>query len=134
DGDVALASLGPNEVGQLGKPTPIDFATYDKSHQVVHPSAVAFASPWHGQRFWLALTPYPNGDSHLENPSLFGSSSGDAWSVPAGVNNPVATTNRGYLSDPALTYDRATDELRLYYREVIEARRHHERPQHKADV
>ncbi|HXQ77120.1 MAG TPA: hypothetical protein VN797_02880, partial [Gemmatimonadaceae bacterium] len=81
----------------IGLPTPIEFETYENSHQVVHPSTVAFAQPWHGQRFWLALTPYPNGDSHVENPSLYGSATGDSWTVPAGVVNPVAKTTRGYL-------------------------------------
>jgi hypothetical protein len=118
----------------LGVPVPIDFDTYENSHQVVHPSAVAFASPWHGQRFWLALTPYPNSDSYVENPSVFSGTTSDAFAVPAGLTNPVARTTRGYLSDPELTYDPAADELRLYYREVVEIRRGREKPLHKADV
>jgi hypothetical protein len=129
DGEVSLEDLS-----LLGQPTPIDFETYDNSRQVVHPSAVAFTQPWHGQRFWLALTPYPNGDSHVENPSVFGSATGNAWSVPAGLVNPVAHTSRGYLSDPELAYDPASDELRLYYREVVEVRHRKEKPKHKADV
>ena len=129
DGEVSLEDLS-----LIGQPTPIDFDTYDKSRQVVHPSAVAFTQPWHGQRFWLALTPYPNSDSHVENPSVFGSTTGDAWSVPSGLVNPVAQTTRGYLSDPELAYDPASDELRLYYREVVEVRHKHHKPDHKADV
>lgn len=129
DGEVSLEDLS-----LLGQPTPIEFETYDKSHQVVHPSAVSFAQPWHGQRFWLALTPYPNSDSHVENPSLYGSTTGDSWSVPGGVVNPVATTARGYLSDPELAYDPASDELRLYYREVVQVHHRREKPKHKADV
>ena len=129
DGEVSLEDLS-----LLGKPIPIEFETYENSHQVVHPSAVAFARPWHGQRLWLALTPYPNSDSHVENPSLYGSTTGDSWSVPAGLVNPVAQTSRGYLSDPELAYDPGTDELRLYYREVVEVHRRHDRPKHKADI
>jgi len=118
----------------IGLPTPIEFETYENSHQVVHPSTVAFAQPWHGQRFWLALTPYPNGDSHVENPSLYGSATGDSWTVPAGVVNPVAKTTRGYLSDPELSYDPTADELRLYYREVVQVYHRREKPKHKADI
>jgi len=129
DGEVSLEDLS-----LLGRPTPIEFETYDKSHQVVHPSAVAFEQPWHGQRFWLALTPYPNSDSHVENPSVYGSTTGDTWSIPTGLVNPVAQTTRGYLSDPELTYDPTSDELRLYYREVIEVRHRKEKPKHKADI
>jgi len=129
DGEVSVEDLS-----LVGQPVPIDFETYDKSHQVVHPSAVAFAQPWHGQRFWLALTPYPNSDSHVENPSLYGSTTGDSWAVPAGLTNPVAQTVRGYLSDPELAYDPASDELRLYYREVIQVHHGRGKPKHKADV
>ena len=129
DGEVSVEDLS-----FLGQPTPIEFETYDNSHQVVHPSAVAFSQPWHGQRFWLALTPYPNGDSHVENPSLYGSATGNSWSVPAGLVNPVAKTGRGYLSDPELAYDPGSDELRLYYREVVQVRHRHEKPKHKADI
>jgi hypothetical protein len=119
---------------RLGKPVPIEFDTYENSRQVVHPSAVSFPSAWNGRRFWLALTPYPNSDTRVENPSLFSSESGDDWTVPSGVTNPVAKTSRGYLSDPDLTYDPATNELRLYYREVVESRRGHKRPRHQADI
>ena len=129
DGEVGLEDLS-----LVGVPTPIEFQTYENSHQVVHPSAVAFAEPWHGQRFWLALTPYPNSDSHVENPSVYGSTTGDSWSVPAGLVNPIAHTARGYLSDPELAYDPGSDELRLYYREVVEVHHRHEKPKHKADI
>jgi len=132
DGDVATTKSDFSSA--LGKPTPIEFNTYESSQQVVHPSVVAFASPWHGQRVWLALTPYPNSDSRVENPSLYGSAGGDSWAVPTGVTNPLVRTARGYLSDPELTYDPASDELRLYYREVVEIHRRHRRPRHEQDV
>ena len=137
DGDIALpvvtGPLSSNPIAALGSPEPIDFVTYDNSHQVVHPSVVSFPSDWHGQRYWLALTPYPNSDSRIENPSLFGSTTGDAWFTPTGVDNPLVRTTRGYLSDPDLVFDPAADELRLYYREVVETRREHERPKHEWD-
>src|SRR5207237_266395 len=136
DGEVALTTPQglENTVAGLGAPVPISFDTYERSRQVVHPSAVEFPTPWHGQRFWLALTPYPNSDSRVENPSLFTSATGDDWTVPTGVTNPVAKSGRGYLSDPELAYDPTSDELRLYYREVIETRHGHQKPKHRADV
>jgi hypothetical protein len=136
DGDVVLPLLAgarASNLNGLGAPVPIDFVTYDSSHQVVHPSAVRFPSSWHGQRYWLALTPYPNSDSRVENPSIFGSSTGDVFTTPVGVTNPLVRTSRGYLSDPDLVFDPASDELRLYYREVAETRHRHERPKHQAD-
>jgi hypothetical protein len=133
DGDVVLTT--PEfTAASLGHPVPVDFSTYEKSNQVVHPSAVTFPSDWHGRRVWLALTPYPNSDSHVENPSLYGSESGDEFSVPTGVTNPIATTSHGYLSDPDLAYDPSADELRMYYREVVESRRGREKPKHRADI
>ena len=99
DGEIALEVPAPVE-NALGAPVPIDFDTYEASRQVVHPSAVVFPSAWHGQRFWLALTPYPNSDSHVENPSLYAGSTGADWMAPKGLTNPVARTGRGYLSDP----------------------------------
>jgi hypothetical protein len=132
DGDVFLKD-DSLFTATLGKPVPIEFETYERSRQVVHPSAVAFPSAWNGQRFWLALTPYPNSDSRMENPSLFNSGDGNSFIVPAGVTNPVARTSRGYLSDPDLAFDPASNELRMYYREVVESHRHGRR-RHKADV
>ncbi len=97
---------------------PIEFATYDGRNQVTHPSAVEFAAPWHGHRFWLALTPYPYSDAQYENPSVYAGDTGSDWAVPPEVSNPVVQTTRGYLSDPNLVYDPDADALRLYYREV----------------
>jgi hypothetical protein len=135
DGEVSKTPTGlVSQIPGLGAPVPIAFDTYERSRQVVHPSVVEFPSKWHGQRFWLALTPYPNSDSRVENPSLFASASGDEWAVPSGLTNPVAKTSRGYLSDPELAYDPSSDELRLYYREVVETRSGHQKPRHRADV
>ena len=133
DGDV-IPLDGSYFSDALGKPIPVEFDTYESSRQVVHPSVVTFPSAWNGQRIWLALTPYPNSDTRVENPSLYVSESGDSWIVPSGVTNPVARTTRGYLSDPELSYDPETNELRLYYREVVERKRKHGKPRHQADV
>jgi len=133
DGEVALETPATLET-TLGAPVPIEFDTYEASRQVVHPSAVVFPSAWHGQRFWLALTPYPNSDSRVENPSLYAGATGADWLAPKGLTNPVARTRRGYLSDPDLAYDPAADELRLYYREVMEKHHGKAKPGHEADV
>src|SRR5438093_1338690 len=44
--------------------------TYDGSGQSVHPDIVAFPDSWSGAYYWMAMTPYPNGDPTYENPSL----------------------------------------------------------------
>ena len=116
-----------------GTPTPVDFATYDGSREVVHPDVVTFPSGWQGHRYWAALTPYPNSASRFENPSLFGSETGDGWAVPAGVSNPLATTKRGYLSDPDMVYEPTRGQLWLYYREVVNGKARGMRERHLAD-
>ena len=133
DGDVFLEG-DTTFTASLGKPVPIEFETYESSRQVVHPSVVAFPSAWNGRRFWLALTPYPNSDSRVENPSLFSSENGNSFAVPTGVTNPVAKTSRGYLSDPDLAFDPVSNELRMYYREVVESHHHGKHTRHQADV
>jgi hypothetical protein len=95
----------------------LEIPTYDGSGQVVHPdyaaSPVGTGAPHH-----LAITPYPFGDAHLENPSLFGGGSLDHWHLTTGSPNPVVRPTLGYLSDPDLVYLSETHELWLYYRQV----------------
>jgi hypothetical protein len=91
--------------------------TYDGSGQVVHPDyAASPAGP--GAPHHLAITPYPFGDAHEENPSLLGGESFDHWHLTAGTPNPVVLPSSGYLSDPDLVYLSETHELWLYYRQV----------------
>lgn len=113
--------------------TRLDFATYDGSHEVVHPDVLRFPSGWGGSKFWAVLTPYPNSAVQFENPSLFTSGDGNSWSVPAGLKNPIRTTNRGYLSDPDMLYDPVAKNLRMYYREVSR-RKVAGKEMHAADV
>lgn len=101
-------------------PTVIDAKTYDGSGELVHPDVAYFSRRWQGSRYWLSATPYPGGDPRFENPSIFSASSSRELLVPAGVANPLALPEqKGYLSDPDLVADPATDELRMYYRQTL---------------
>ncbi len=103
--------------GGLGAANLLTVATYDASGQAVHPDIVRGHGAATG--FWLALTPYPNGNSTYENPSIFRSKNATDWSVPKGVANPLAQPPvGGYLSDPDLVID-ADQSLWMYYREVV---------------
>jgi len=84
---------------------------------VVHPDhALSPAWPF-GQQ--LAITPYPNGNAALENPSLFSGRHGTDWIVAPGAPNPVVSApNAGHLSDPDLVYLEDRRELYLYYRQA----------------
>lgn len=94
--------------------------TADNSGEAVHPDVVRFPSPWHGWEYWMAFTPFPKGNEAFENPSIVVSHDGLRWQPPAGLTNPLAKTpsQKGYNSDPDLTYDVAGDRLILIYREV----------------
>ncbi|MFL5575052.1 MAG: hypothetical protein ACJ79S_03660 [Gemmatimonadaceae bacterium] len=101
----------------LAGPQGATVPTYDGSGQVVHPDVVVFPEPWHGHRFWMAITPYPGGNASFENPTLLASDDGVAWRLPEGAPNPtVGPPTTGYLSDPDLVYRADRDELWLYYR------------------
>ena len=89
--------------------------TYEGSGQAIHPAIVYFANGWHGYRYWLAMTPLPNGNGVYQNPSILVSNDGATWAAPTGLTNPVASTTTGNLADPDLYYDAATDQLWLYY-------------------
>lgn len=74
--------------------------TYDASGQATHPDVIDFGSgnTWNGYRYWMAMTPFPNGDTDFENPSILVSADGETWSDP-GTNPVVAAPATGYNSD-----------------------------------
>lgn len=97
----------------------LHLVTYDGSGEVVHPDVAHVPDAWGEGRSRLAITPYPGGNANFENPSLFAGDDGVAWTVPAGVVNPLVRPAAGaYLSDPDIVFDPEAGELWLYYREV----------------
>ncbi len=67
--------------------------TYDTSGEAVHPSVYDAGSgnTWNSHRYWMAMTPYPNSNQALENPSILYSDDGETWAVPDGLTNPLDT-------------------------------------------
>lgn len=102
--------------------SPLAIDTYDGSDQALHPSVVDFGegNTWNGYRYWMAMTPYPNGDDTKENPSLLGSNDGTTWAVPAGITNPIdAQPGGGHNADTELVYDAANDKLWCFYIDIV---------------
>lgn len=99
----------------------LDIPTYEGSGHACHPSVVYTPYGFNGYNYWMAFTPYPNGDAQHENPSILCSNDGLNWQVPSGLTNPItgAPTN-GYNSDTCLVYDPKTPQLICYYRPVID--------------
>ena len=105
-------------------PVPMPTPTPDGTGQVVHPSVVDFRTQhgqakWNGRRFWMAITPYPNGNSGAENPCILASDDGYTWVVPSGLTNPIDPPPgaTGYNSDTDLEYDPSTGRLWCFWRE-----------------
>ena len=113
-------SAGPAPVF-IVEPSVVTIPTYDGSGQAVHPDVVEFDSEWHGSKYWLTMTPYPQSDQKFENPSILVSDNGVDVAVPETLKNPVIAppkNSRDYNSDPELLYEAQTDRLVLFYRFV----------------
>ncbi|MCH5217392.1 MAG: hypothetical protein J1F07_02380 [Muribaculaceae bacterium] len=98
-------------------PMTIDVNNYMQNTQNIHPKVLYFPEGWHGYRFWMAYTPYPNGAVDCENPCIAASHDGLNWEDPKGLSNPLATAPEGgYNSDTHLVYDAAHDRLECWWR------------------
>jgi hypothetical protein len=95
--------------------TPLVTPTFDGSGQGMHPGVVEFATAWHGYKYWMSITPYPNNNFFLEDPSILVSNDGLSWQVPTGLTEPVAATISIHTFDSDLFYDSASDQIWLYY-------------------
>lgn len=98
--------------------------TPDGTGRALHPDVVVFAAPWHGYRYWMAVTPYPP-DDREENPTILCSHDGYQWFYPPGLTNPIdpwpgqaINAVSWYNSDTDMIYDPDTDELVAIWREV----------------
>ncbi len=88
--------------------------TYDGSGQATHPD-VLYIKRGLGWRYWMVLTPYPNGSYHHENPSILVSNNGRDWSEPKGLRNPIVDPpSEGHYSDPDIFL--AEGKLWLFFR------------------
>ena len=97
--------------------------TYDGSNQSCHPKVLYFENGCNGYKYWMAYTPYPNGNDSYENPSLVASNSGITWEVPKGIQNPIINNTiniKGFHnSDPHLLYNTKTGQLEFWYRSTV---------------
>jgi hypothetical protein len=102
----------------LGDVRHLRLATFDKSNELVHPDVVRVPRGWGSARRFLAVTPYPGGDSSHELPSVYESGDPSEWVAPEGLTNPVVRPWKGYLSDPDILFEPRRRELWMYYRHV----------------
>ena len=98
----------------------ISVPTYDGSGQVTHPKLLYFPKGWHGYKYWMSYTPYPNGNDDYENPSVDVSNDLVHWSAPAKGVNPVSgiptdVKYGGHYSDSHIVMHGNTMELWYRY-------------------
>ena len=73
---------------------------------------------WHGFRYWMAYSPYPNADGAEENPCVCVSNDMLSWTVPDGLYNPIAfneDTACDELKDPHIVYSDDLDRMEIWY-------------------
>jgi hypothetical protein len=99
-----------NAAAPLIMPSPYD------PNEFVHPDVLFFPRGWNGYRYWMGVTPYPNGADASENPSVLASNDRITWVLPPGATNPVVPNAGGYNSDPDLIFDGGL--LHMVYRRV----------------
>ncbi|WP_326717877.1 hypothetical protein [Vagococcus jeotgali] len=96
------------------------------SIDATHPSVISFEEPWHGYRYWMAVTPYPEGKALYENPHVFKSNDLISW-VPDESNpldEPVSEkfnkngTPMQYDSDTHIIYNKEDKRLEVFWRYV----------------
>ena len=87
-------------------------------NQLTHPNVIKFDKPWHGYKYWMGYTPYPNGDGEEENPSIAVSNDMYKWETPKNLANPIADneeTGCNELKDSQLIYRDDLDRLEMWY-------------------
>lgn len=91
---------------------------YLGNYENIHPKVLYFANGWNGYEYWMAYTPYPGGETYVENPCIAVSHDGIEWTTPEGLSNPLALAfEDGYNSDTHLVYNPDSDTLECWWRE-----------------
>lgn len=125
--DGRIKSYSPQRAINLVAPiTKLVLPTYDGSGQAVHPSVVYIPNGFSGYKWWMAFTPYPEGNDDYENPSIVASNDGVTWVVPDGLTNPVVAglVSPQWNLDPELIFDGTqlimywADSTGKYYRKT----------------
>ncbi|MCX9028189.1 MAG: LamG domain-containing protein, partial [Candidatus Methanoperedens sp.] len=115
--EIKSITVSPSDISVIRRGTmQLDIPTYDGSGQAVHPDVYYNANGWRGYKYWMVMTPYPNGNDAYENPSILVSNDGISWSVPQGLQNPIdPQPASGSNSDVDIVYNETADRIEIYY-------------------
>lgn len=102
---------------------PVVYKSYN-SNQGTHPSVVSFEKKWNGYKYWMAFTPYKQGNSYYENPHIVASNNMINWIKPKGLKNPLDAiydkSGKNYNSDTHLVYNQKTKKMEIIWRSVFD--------------
>lgn len=102
-GASAITGIGAMDVHATNAASPLTIETPDASGQVVEPSVEYIPAGVGGHRWWADITGYTNGNSALENPAIYYSDDGLAFTKAPGVPFPlVGAPGAGNNSDPEI--------------------------------
>ena len=84
-----------------------------------HPKVLSFEQKWNGYKYWMAYTPYPQGDDSKENPHIAVSNDLINWNTLINLDVPEETIPQiRYNSDAHIVYNNELDRLECYWRYV----------------
>lgn len=84
-----------------------------------HPKVLSFDNAWNGFKYWMAYTPYPQGDDAKENPHIAVSNDLINWTTLINLDTPSETIpQERYNSDAHIVYNNELDRLECYWRYV----------------
>ncbi len=90
---------------------------YRGNTQNVHPKVLYFPDSLFGHPYWMAYTPYPDGNPKYENPCVAFSDDGKNWQNIARTPLDVPIdTDKKYYSDTHLLYNDQHGELEVWFR------------------
>ena len=113
---VSLPVVAESDMFPNGK-FPLLFNNYLGNAENIHPKVLYFENGWKGYEFWMAYTPYPKGQTSMENPCIAVSHDGFSWFEPVeGINPLYPCPENGYNSDTHLVYDSENDCLEIWWR------------------
>lgn len=115
---VSISACGSNTNKSVAE-TRLNIETYYAGkNQPTHPSVISFKNEWHGYKFWMAYSPYPEADGEEENPCIAVSNDLFKWTTPKHLANPIGDneeTGCDELKDPHILYRDDLDRIEVWY-------------------
>lgn len=107
-------------IGYANSQKPLNFLNYTGTTDTTHPKVLYFPAGKFGHKYWMAYTPYPNGNDDYENPCIGYSDDGRLWYGIAAnpLDVPADVGTGGYNSDVHLLYNSTTDKFECWWRYV----------------